>query len=134
MKEDIKNRNDIRFVVSVFYDNVKENSLLGPIFKEIIKDWDEHIEQLTTFWESSLFPIRNSNSKYYGNPLDIHVEVDKATDASITQRHFGIWLNLWFQTLDTYFKGDVTEKAKQRARKMSTFMYLKIYEARQNPR
>ena len=45
--------------------------------------------------------------------------------------HFGIWLNLWYQTLEELFEGEVTENAKRRARKMGTFMYLKIFEARQ---
>ncbi len=134
MKKDIQSRHDIQLIVTAFYEKVQEDSVLGPIFTKFSMDWGTHIELLTTFWESSLFPVRNSNSKYYGNPLATHIEVDKATYASITERHFGIWLNLWFQTLDAYFEGDITEKAKQRARKMSTFMYLKIFEARQKSR
>jgi len=49
---------------------------------------------------------------------------------SITELHFGLWLNLWFQTIDELFEGDYAENAKRRARKMGTFLYLKIFEAR----
>ena len=69
--------------------------------------------------------------KYSGNPLEAHVKVDKNYNHSITELHFGIWLNLWYQTLDELFEGEVVENAKRRARKMGTFMYLKIFEARQ---
>jgi len=131
MKKDIQSRHDIQLIVTAFYEKVQEDSVLGPVFTKFSMDWGTHIELLTTFWETSLFPTRNSNSKYYGNPLDIHINVDRVINSSITEHHFGIWLNLWCQTLDNLFKGDVTEKAKQRARKMSTFMYLKIFEARQ---
>ena len=68
--------------------------------------------------------------KYQGNPLEVHVKVDKKFKQSITELHFGIWLNLWYQTLDELFEGEVVENAKRRARKMGTFLYLKIFEAR----
>lgn len=131
MKTDITSREDIFLLVSSFYEKVRGNDTLGPFFNEAIKDWDAHLDHLTTFWETSLFMTKKLEKKYYGNPLEVHVKVDKANNNSITELHFGIWLNLWFETLDTLFEGDVTENAKRRARKMGTFMYLKIFEARQ---
>ena len=69
-------------------------------------------------------------TKFYGNPLEAHVKVDFEHNNSITELHFGLWLNLWFQTIDELFEGDYAENAKRRARKMGTFLYLKIFEAR----
>lgn len=125
-KTDIKNREDVYLLVSSFYKKVRQDSVLGPFFNETIKDWDAHLERLTTFWESSLF----LKTKYLGNPLEVHVRVDKEHNHSITELHFGLWLNLWFQTIDEHFEGDYAENAKHRARKMGTFLYLKIFEAR----
>ena len=125
-KTDIKNREDVYLLVSSFYEKVRKDSVLGPFFNETIKDWDAHLERLITFWESSLF----LKTKYLGNPLDAHVRVDKEHNHSITELHFGLWLNLWFQTIDELFEGDYAENAKHRARKMGTFLYLKIFEAR----
>lgn len=125
-KKDISNRDDVYQLVTHFYVKVRKDEVLGPFFNETIKNWDEHLDHLTTFWESSLF----LKTKYYGNPLEAHVKVDKAYNNSITELHFGIWLNLWFQTIDELFKGDYAENAKRRARKMGTFLYLKIFEAR----
>lgn len=126
IKQDIKSREDIFQLVSKFYEKVKKDDRLGPFFNETIKDWDAHLEHLTTFWESSLF----LKTKYYGNPLEAHTKVDAAFNHSITELHFGLWLNLWFETIDELFEGDYAENAKRRARKMGTFMYMNIFAAR----
>nr|WP_321222502.1 group III truncated hemoglobin [uncultured Psychroserpens sp.] len=130
MSQDISNREDVFLLVSTFYRKVRNDNTLGPFFNTTIKNWDAHIDHLTTFWETSLFMTKTLKKKYYGNPLETHIKVDKDHNNSITELHFGIWLNLWFETLDELFKGEITENAKRRARKMGTFMYLKIFEAR----
>lgn len=127
MKSDIKNREDVFLLVSSFYGKVRKDAVLGPFFNEVITDWEAHLDRLTTFWESSLF----LKTKYLGNPLEVHVKVDRENNSTITELHFGLWLNLWFQTIDELFEGEYAENAKRRARKMGTFLYLKIFEARQ---
>ncbi|WP_418604401.1 group III truncated hemoglobin [Hwangdonia sp.] len=131
-KKDIETRADVFLLVSSFYKKVRKDAVLGPFFNDVIKDWDEHLDKLTTFWESSLFMTRRLEKKYKGNPLEAHVKVDRANNNSISELHFGLWLNLWFQTIDELFEGDYAENAKRRARKMGTFLYLKIFEARQS--
>jgi len=125
-KKDISNREDIFLLVSKFYENVRQDATLGPFFNNTIKDWESHLQHLTTFWESSLF----LKTKYLGNPLETHIKVDRSHNNSITELHFGLWLNLWFKTIDELFEGDYAENAKRRARKMATFLYLKIFEDR----
>ncbi|WP_223033476.1 group III truncated hemoglobin [Hanstruepera marina] len=129
-KKDIETRADVNLLVSTFYDKVKADAFLGPFFLPIIKDWNAHIERLTTFWESNLFITRKLEQKYYGNPLEVHVKVDQENNQSITEHHFGVWLNLWFETIDELFEGEVADNAKRRARKMSTFLYLNIFQSR----
>ena len=126
IKKDIKNREDIFQLVSKFYEKVRNDNVLGPFFNKTINDWDAHLQHLTTFWESSLF----LKTKYNGNPLEAHVKVDAERNNNINELHFGLWLNLWFQTIDELFEGDYAENAKRRARKMGTFLYLKSFEAR----
>lgn len=125
-RKDIKTRDDVYILVTSFYAKVRKDKLLGPFFNKKIKDWDEHLERLTNFWESSLF----LKTKCYGDPLESHVKVDKENNNSITELHFGVWLNLWHQTIEELFEGDYADNAKRRARKMGTFLYLKIFEAR----
>jgi hemoglobin len=125
---DISSRTDIHLLVRTFYAKVQVDELLGPIFNRAINDWEHHFEHLTNFWESNLF---YANS-YKGNPMEKHAEVDAANHGTINEMHFGVWLNLWYQTIDSLFIGDTAQIAKNRARNMSTFIHLKIFEARQN--
>ena len=125
---DIRNREDVFLLVSSFYKEVRKNELLGPIFNPMIKNWDEHLDHLTNFWESNLF----FKKTYKGNPMQKHVDVDIYHNGSINEMHFGVWLNLWFETIDRLFEGEIAQIAKNRARNMSTFIHLNIFEARKN--
>ncbi|MWW25183.1 group III truncated hemoglobin [Algibacter lectus] len=126
MKKDLETRDDIYLLVSSFYIKVRKDEVLAPFFNDVIKDWDAHLERLTTFWEASLF----LKTKYTGNPLETHIKVDADNKNTITEQHFGLWLNLWLETIDELFEGDFAQNAKFKARKMGSFLYLKIFEAR----
>jgi len=125
-KSDIKNRQDINLLVIRFYEKIRKDIILGPIFNSIIDDWEAHFELLTDFWESQLLTKRT----YLGNPITVHQEVDDKMNHSITSEHFGLWLNIWFATLDELFEGETAWVAKNRAQKMSTMLFLKIFEHR----
>lgn len=125
-RKDIKSREDVNLLVINFYKKVRKDETLAPFFDKI-EDWDEHLDRLTTFWESSLF----LQTKYYGNPLEAHVKADKEHGNRITEYHFGVWLNLWYETIDELFAGETADNAKRRARKMGTFLYINIFQARQ---
>lgn len=125
-KKDIVTRRDVKLLVETFYGKIREDDVLGPIFNLIIKDWKGHFELLTDFWETQLFLKR----KYHGNPVTAHQEVDDKMDHSITPEHFGLWLNLWFATIDELFEGETAWIAKNRAQKMSTMLFMQIYQHR----
>ena len=125
-KTDIKNRADITVLVETFYTKIRADEMLGPIFNGIIKDWESHLILLIDFWETQLLLVR----KYRGNPIVAHQKVDNKTKHSISPEHFGLWLNLWFETLDELFEGETTWVAKNRAQKMSTMLYMEMYKHR----
>lgn len=125
-RKEIKGREEVSLLVRTFYARIRKEETLGPIFNNIIEDWEEHFETLIDFWESNLFRVR----KYYGNPMLAHVSVDKKNDHTIDSKHFGIWLNLWYQTIDDLFEGQVAEMAKFKARKMSTNLFLAMFHHR----
>jgi hemoglobin len=126
MKKDIENRADISVLVHTFYDKIRVDEEIGHYFNELIKDWDAHLEKLTDFWETNLFTIR----KYKGNPIAVHNKVDENFNGEISSNEFGIWLNYWFQTLDSLFEGENAETLKRRARKMGSFLYLNMFRNR----
>ena len=127
MKQDIQNREDVYKLVSTFYAKVRANEKIGYVFNEIIEDWPSHLEKLTDFWETNLFFV----SKFRGNPMQAHVDVDRHFNNSIEQKHFGEWLNMWFETVDELFEGDRASIAKNRARNMASNLFMAVYEHRQ---
>lgn len=128
-KRFIQSRDEVSLLVRTFYAKIRKDELLGPIFNGIIPDWEAHLELLTDFWETQLLYKR----KYYGNPMMAHVEVDRMVNNTVTERHFGIWINLWINTLDELFdaQDEVAAIAKNRARHMGTFLYVNLFKARQ---
>lgn len=126
IQPEIRNREDVKLLVTTFYAHIRMHKTLGPIFNKMITDWPAHLELLTNFWESQLF----LNKKYSGNPITVHQDVDRKFDHQITMEHFGQWLEVWISTLDELFTGERAWIAKNRARKMATMFYLKIYENR----
>ena len=128
MTKEIENREDVFALVDTFYKKIRKDSLLGPIFHAHITDWPEHLEHLTDFWETNLFFIR----KFKGNPMLKHQLVDAQSGNTINEQHFGIWLNLWFQTIDELFIGERADIAKNRARSMATFFHVGLFKSRNN--
>ena len=122
----IESRKEVAFLVNTFYVKVRKDELLGPIFNEIVKDWDHHLSHLTDFWETNLLGIR----KYKGNPMQAHIDVDKKTDRKITQGYFGHWLHLWFSTIDEHFVGEGATRLKNAARNMSTSLFMRMVMSR----
>ncbi|MGO3707907.1 MAG: group III truncated hemoglobin [Mesonia hippocampi] len=126
MKKDIAGREDVSLLVHTFYKKVKANKDIGFFFNETINDWDEHLAKLTDFWESNLFLVQ----KFKGRPGRAHIEVDYKYEHKIEAYHFGVWLNLWFETLDELFEGPLAERAKNHARNLGHNFFMKIFSAR----
>ena len=126
MKQDIQDRNDVFTLVSTFYAKVRQNNEIGPFFNETIDDWPAHLEKLTDFWETNLFLV----SKFRGNPMKAHKEVDQNFNNSLEKKHFGEWLNMWFETIDELYEGERANIAKNRARNMAHNLFMNVYMSR----
>jgi len=124
MKNDVANRGDIFKIVDTFYDIIRKDDLLGPIFNGQITEWEPHLQKITDFWDQILF----NTKQYYGSPLEAHVKVDKAANYEIEPLHFGQWLFHWINTIDEYFNGVKADELKNQARKMQTVLYIKMFE------
>ncbi len=117
MKRDIENRDDIKQMVDTFYDQIKKDNLLGPIFNGVIKDkWPKHLEKMYGFWQSILF----NTQTYNGSAFEPHGKL------AIGREHFQTWLKLFGENMDKQFEGIKAEEAKLRARKISEIFYYKI--------
>jgi hemoglobin len=112
--KDIETRYDVELFVNRFYDKVKTDDLLGPVFKNL--NWPHHLPVMYNFWSSLLL----GDQTYSGNPLQKHLPL------SIDAQHFQQWLKLFTQTLDENFSGEKTAEAKQRAQSIAYIFQLKM--------
>jgi hemoglobin len=124
----IVTRKEVSILVHTFYDKIRKDVLLGRIFNGHITDeqWPKHLNKLTDFWESNLFGLRT----FRGNPSAKHINVDKNLNHTIEQAHFAKWLQLWFETIDELYEGELAAKAKDMARRMATGQYIHIWQNR----
>ncbi|AFL82928.1 truncated hemoglobin [Belliella baltica DSM 15883] len=127
-KKAIESRVEVSLLVRSFYSKVRLHDELGPIFNGIVEDWEHHLERLTDFWEMVLLHTGPGAGKF--NPVPVHKEVDNHVNQTIEQRHFGNWLELWFETINSNFEGEVADYAKNHARKMAHILFFKILEGR----
>jgi len=108
----LETRKEIELLVNRFYDKVKRDDLLEPIFAHV--DWPKHLPIMYNFWASMLLGDRS----YSGNPFQKHAPLNLQTN------HFDRWLVLFIETVDENFIGEKAEEVKSRAQNIaSVFQY-----------
>lgn len=119
-KSDIKSRVDVELMVKSFYNKVLNDESIRFFFTEVIPvNWEKHLPVMTDFWESLLF----DKNLYQGNPMEKHISLHQ--QSKLEKIHFEKWLQLFSDNIDEHFKGEMAEKAKQRAQSIATVMQLK---------
>lgn len=118
---DISNRSDIVRLVDSFYDAVRVDDLIGPVFDEVAHvDWHTHLPRMYDFWDAVLF----GRSGFKGQPLAVHIDLARRT--TLGQREFLRWLDLFHATVDASFQGTLAEEAKARATSIAAIMQYHI--------
>ena len=126
MKKEITTRQDVFDLVERFYTRVREDEIIGPIFRDQENfSWDTHIPVMVNFWSNILL----DDASYQGNPMLKHIELNRKTP--LTQLHFQRWKELFFSTLDELFIGDRVNEAKKRVNAMEILMLMKIRDSEQ---
>ncbi|MBS0381889.1 MAG: group III truncated hemoglobin [Proteobacteria bacterium] len=82
--------------VGRFYDKVRADPLLGPVFNPLVDDWDAHKVLMTSFWAT----VALGSGHYRGNPLAKHQPLP------IGAEHFQRWLALWRETAHAALDAD----------------------------
>lgn len=125
MKTEITTLENIKLLVNDFYEKVREDELIGYIFDDVIKDnWTEHLEKMYSFWQTILL----HEYTYKGAPFPKHLKLP------VEKRHFDRWLELFHETIDTYFEGEKAEELRMRSIKMAEMFMMKIEYFRNNPK
>ena len=78
-------------LVRRFYERVREDATLGPVFAARIVDWEAHLQRMCAFWSS----VALMSGRYSGQPVQRH------QDLPVDARHFDRWLALFEETART---------------------------------
>lgn len=128
MMKEMTHRADVSVLVNTFYDRIRKDEVLGPIFNRHIKEeqWPIHLEKLTDFWVTTLFGV----VCFKGNPTIAHRTVDEKLKYSIAQHHFEQWVSLWHNTIDSLFEGALENRAKKASESMARGQFNAICNSR----
>ncbi len=109
--------------VDAFYSRVQSDELIGPVFNNVISDWQSHLEKMYLFWNAALFGV----SGFRGNPFAKHAPLP------IEGKHFERWLILFNETIDSNFEGEMATDTKKRAGLMATMFLSKLENMKGGP-
>lgn len=111
---DISSKDDITKLVLTFYEKVNKDDELSPFFKDL--DFEVHMPKMIHFWSFALL----NEPGYTTNVVEKHVHMP------LKDVHFERWLNLFNETIDEHFSGEIASQAKQRAQLIGWTIKSKI--------
>ena len=118
---DIQSRSDIELLLNTFYEKVKKDDTIGFIFNDIAKvNWEHHIPIICDFWETLVLDA----TSYTKNAMQVHYSLNRIVP--LEEKHFQRWLQLFSETIDELFSGDIAVQAKSKARSIASLMQFKI--------
>lgn len=90
------NEDSIKQLVYRFYDAVRQDPVIGPVFNREIEPtrWPVHLDKMCAFWSSVLLRTK----RYDGQPLSPHLRF-----ADVSDLHFRHWLALFGKTARNVF-------------------------------
>jgi hemoglobin len=114
-------------LVALFYDRVRADAALGPVFEGAVEDWPEHLDRLAAFWSSVML----TSGRYKGNPMAAHLKhVHRITPAL-----FARWLELWREATAEAMPPTVAAALQERAARIAASLQLALskFEPIRNP-
>ncbi|PQV50899.1 group III truncated hemoglobin [Paraburkholderia sp. BL21I4N1] len=87
---------NVRDLVHAFYDRVRADALLGPVFDASLAGrWDEHLPKMCLFWGSLVLGAK----QYRGNVQQAHQPLE-----GVEPQHFSRWLYLFLDTVESRYE------------------------------
>lgn len=98
----------IHDVVHGFYDEIRRDGLLGPLFNGAIAphDWPRHLAKMCDFWSSLML----RTGRYDGRPLPPHLALP-----GLGEQHFRRWLALFRSTVQKLCPPEIAALFMERA-------------------
>ncbi|CAM5399037.1 hemoglobin [Aquamicrobium terrae] len=109
----------IHAVVHGFYDEIRRDALLGPIFNGVIapEAWPHHLAKMCDFWSATML----RTSRYDGRPLPPHLAIPE-----LGEEHFRRWLTLFQATVTRLCPPEVATLFLERALRIAHSFRLAI--------
>lgn len=104
----------IELMVHGFYDRVRADPLIGPVFATRIADWGPHLERMVQFWSS----VALMTGAYHGQPMRAHLPLP------IDARYFDRWLELFEETTTALCPPAAAAHFVERARRIAESLEL----------
>lgn len=109
----------IRRLVDAFYDKVRLDAELAPIFLRAIPgDWEPHLTRMYAFWSSVML----TTGRYKGNPVVKHLVIP-----GIQPHLFERWLALFNETCGELFVDGVSEEFRAKAARIAESLKLALF-------
>src|ERR1700754_2350716 len=106
----------IERLVRRFYEKVRADEMLAPVFAARIQDWEPHLKQMFAFWSS----VALMTGRYHGTPMVKHMPLP--VDAG----HFDRWLSLFEATARELCPPEAAAHFVERARRIAASLELGI--------
>lgn len=103
-------------LVHTFYERVRADAVLAPIFAVRIADWEPHLARMVDFWTS----VTLMSGRYHGQPMPKHAALD--VDAG----HFDRWLALFESTANEVCPPAAAAHFTEKARMIAQSLELGI--------
>lgn len=107
-------------LVHGFYDRIRRDAVLGPIFAERISDWRPHLDRMVDFWSS----VALMTGRYHGSPMQAHLSLP------VEQAHFDRWLDLFSQTARETCPPEGASHVIERAKRIAASIHGNIVDKR----
>ncbi|MCK9509727.1 MAG: group III truncated hemoglobin [Pigmentiphaga sp.] len=108
---------EIRQLVYAFYDRVRSDAILAPVFNAHIApdEWPAHLNKMVDFWSSLLL----GTARFSGTPMTRHAALP-----DISPEHFQHWIALFDATAATLDNQAMAERARMMARRIARSLWL----------
>src|ERR1700743_1651880 len=106
----------IERLVRSFYERVRTDAMLAPVFDARITDWEPHLQQMCAFWSS----VALMSGRYHGTPMPKHMPLP------IDAAHFDRWLELFEATAAEICPPEAAAHFVERAQRIAARLQLGV--------
>lgn len=110
-------------LVHHFYDRVRADALLAPVFAARVGDWGPHLRRMVDFWSS----VALMTGRYHGAPVPAHARLP------VDESHFARWLELFRLTAHEVCPPAGAAHLIDRAERIARSLHMAVEEAQRGP-